>query len=1641
MALYDANSITGIVDGDELTQWDDLSGNDNHLIKDTITGENSVTFKNEGIAGLPSVYFNGGFMETASASSTPSSRNVTMILSFRFTELHAFNEGWNHLVGQGHDNYWRLIRHDKDSKLSLQVVNGADLKIDINADMDYVIVARVHRQMREIKLYNMKGELLSRAYTKGTASEKIPSGTQKINVARSSTHDNNQDSFSGCMRQLAIFDTYLNDDIVSSIVNAFVFQDGTLPTQTKKLLGNNLDIDLCRKKCLEEPRCKAFAFQNTMFCDHYYQCDWQATGWFVGIATIDVHYAHYGANCPGTSANSGNHLSDIKSKCDHQFSCVYNVNSNVLDDLASGCSTKNYIVKYTCRNDDNEQVVTVASDAHGKSITLTCSKKTKSTEWHTYESKRFSKGGSASPCYVYNDEAIGNNALAYNEDYTVMKNRLHQPICLQTGVIEVDYPSRPKGCYYESGLVDHTRTLEANPAWWVDCTGCVSTGTPDVDDDIIFDVAKVLDSSNVFWHPKTGESSTFEHYFTLDLGFEYNIVGVYVRVGTNRATGVKLFSYIKTSDSWVEECSSALTTDDATYSFQYRECPKMFQTRRIKVAFPATNTPWIFEIKFEINPSYHIVRWNRHETGSSHASSRPVCRDSPQSRCNYEWIPGRASSASLFQIGNLKFENHNFKNSICDDGNYHQYTVIQDVEKTVVKCDGLLIYQNFGTTSLNNKNNDIVLGAHYDSSTFHSRMQGSFRNFQVYESTDADTRGGAIYVKNGTLTLDRSKFTDNEASKAAHIFKTKDGKLNLHRTLLSPTITLDKFHAIDKISHNIYRTPDIVTCMIKIVGPCADFPALGDIGWFHDHNQGGPDPTTEAACNTRRDAWRTACGILRETEITNCFGTQYTCPLSTSSFPPSRKCGTRYVGAYMKEKNTLENARTKERLARCLTNGSPSVGQCKPGQPSVGSISSYVDNVNPTLFAGMPKTYAVGDVYITSANLDGDTLYNGLSEITGTTNLFALYDASSVTCSTTCSNADDVTQWNDLSGNDRHLIPTTATGTVTYITDGINGLPSIKFAIGQLETSANVPTPANQMLTVFVSFHFDDMTGEWNHLIGQGKDQYWTVRKYSTTNYLTTHVENSNFPNAKIESGKDYIAVARVDGKKKRMEIYNMDGELVSSSSDIRWANQYVLNSVTDADTKITAGWCKDKSTNQHFKGQMRQIAIYDTYLSDTTVSQILNLFTEKAVINKLPNYDNRWLFHTLTGNSIVDMVLAETNIVEDEAGFKVIDAGSYVLTNPYHKDEAVSTYWALKDTKSITVADNVEGFGLHNIQATIGIGVECTVDNTGSGGYTASTSALSIDIEHLFPSFQTIVIQFEAQVREITTDTINYGSIIHVGEFKLTNTIFHNSHCNDNRWHSYAIIIDSEKTVVKCDEIIIHEDDGEQSYVIAESERDRCGLYELTKEECKHAKDTMMLDGGSGTVFEQATNLNLHPSGCSYYNDKSAANGDGNRIVWNPGNNGQDNVKNRRVCKKASGIKSSDTPTTKYQTSRILLGAHGSDYAQPQVGKYCNDGWNDISTTHPNWPNIYTLQECQNLCAKNPACEGISYGKAGQDFPGKCVQCTEGITTIAAHVMWDFYEKTESNFCRMKGSFRNFEVHSAEYESISIPEVWCDEL
>ena len=93
------------------------------------------------------------------------------------------------------------------------------------------------------------------------------------------------------------------------------------------------------------------------------------------------------------------------------------------------------------------------------------------------------------------------------------------------------------------------------------------------------------------------EQQTLIINFTLDLGWEYNIVGIHLRNGVSRAYGVILLRYVDASNSWVPECHiSALVTNDAAWHGY--ECPKMFRTRRIKILFKSTNHPHIYEIKF-----------------------------------------------------------------------------------------------------------------------------------------------------------------------------------------------------------------------------------------------------------------------------------------------------------------------------------------------------------------------------------------------------------------------------------------------------------------------------------------------------------------------------------------------------------------------------------------------------------------------------------------------------------------------------------------------------------------------------------------------------------------------------------------------------------------------------------------------------------------------------------------------------------------------------------------------------------------------------------------------------------------------------------------------------------------------------------
>lgn len=99
-----------------------------------------------------------------------------------------------------------------------------------------------------------------------------------------------------------------------------------------------------------------------------------------------------------------------------------------------------------------------------------------------------------------------------------------------------------------------------------------------------------------------------------------------------------------------------------------------------------------------------------------------------------------------------------------------------------------------------------------------------------------------------------------------------------------------------------------------------------------------------------------------------------------------------------------------------------------------------------------------------------------------------------VTCSGGCTNGASVTSWADQSGNSRTA--TTASGTLTYNTAQINGLPAISEASAAWATIGGTTIPANGHETIFVVFNSSGTTVKG--FIG------------SSSNGLTYYVQTTN---------------------------------------------------------------------------------------------------------------------------------------------------------------------------------------------------------------------------------------------------------------------------------------------------------------------------------------------------------------------------------------------------------------------------------------------------------------------------------------------------------------------------------------------------
>lgn len=107
----DASKITGKVDGDPISQWDDSSGNTRHATQATAAAQPVYKAGANGIGGKPAVRFDG-VDDFLASSQTSSFRPLTLVWVALFDNF----TDWRCPVGNGGGAGGRVLRPDKDGQ-------------------------------------------------------------------------------------------------------------------------------------------------------------------------------------------------------------------------------------------------------------------------------------------------------------------------------------------------------------------------------------------------------------------------------------------------------------------------------------------------------------------------------------------------------------------------------------------------------------------------------------------------------------------------------------------------------------------------------------------------------------------------------------------------------------------------------------------------------------------------------------------------------------------------------------------------------------------------------------------------------------------------------------------------------------------------------------------------------------------------------------------------------------------------------------------------------------------------------------------------------------------------------------------------------------------------------------------------------------------------------------------------------------------------------------------------------------------------------------------------------------------------------------------------------------------------------------
>ena len=203
---------------------------------------------------------------------------------------------------------------------------------------------------------------------------------------------------------------------------------------------------------------------------------------------------------------------------------------------------------------------------------------------------------------------------------------------------------------------------------------------------------------------------------------------------------------------------------------------------------------------------------------------------------------------------------------------------------------------------------------------------------------------------------------------------------------------------------------------------------------------------------------------------------------------------------------------------------------------------------------------------------------------------------------------DDVSEWNDISGNGRHVSVQSDCGKPRYGKASWNsGISVVKFGHSGSQTCLKTksPHPVSISGTYVAVISWTGDGGIWEPIAAVSHDVYWTLRFYWGSREINMHVRNEQEPRITVDLGKPYIVVGRVDDANKESFIWVWD------INEKHWLGKQVISTAgipSGGNEVITIGRASSK-THEWLQGELAEYSMWDKFLSDSEVDDLVQQY------------------------------------------------------------------------------------------------------------------------------------------------------------------------------------------------------------------------------------------------------------------------------------------------------------------------------------------------------------------------------------------------------------------------------------------------